>query len=64
MRYGMTFSQGDIVSVPASFSDGTGVKPRPVVIISNSQINDRYFDVIYCNVSTKKKNLPHEVVLT
>lgn len=57
----MKIKQRDIVLVPVKFSDQSGTKRRPVIIISNEDVNDRYLDVIYCMITSRKRNLPHEV---
>lgn len=35
----MNYSQGDVVLVPFPFSDNTGTKLRPAMIVSNSKVN-------------------------
>lgn len=51
----MRFEQGDIVQVPFPYSDLSGSKKRPVIIISNQKVN-KSMNVICCVISTK----PHK----
>jgi mRNA interferase MazF len=51
----MSYKQGDIVRIPFPFSDDTGSKPRPAVIISNSRVNNSY-DVIVAQITAKPRN--------
>lgn len=47
----MTFLQGDIVLIPFPFSDQSGSKPRPAIIISNRNVN-KTRDVILAQISS------------
>lgn len=55
------YDQRDIVLVPFPYSDLTGSKQRPVLIISNNKIN-KTEDRICCLITTKshKDDLPIE----
>src|SRR5690606_18878706 len=48
----MTLLQGDIVLVPFPFSDQSGSKPRPAIIISNSSVN-KTPDVILAQITSQ-----------
>ena len=51
MRGGMMYEQKDIVLIPFPYSDLTGFKQRPALIISNEKINKNQ-DRICCLVTT------------
>ncbi len=48
----MTLKQRDIVLVPFPFSDQTGKKVRPVIIVSNDKFNSTSEDTIVCAITT------------
>jgi mRNA interferase MazF len=48
----MPLSQGDVVLVPFPFTDQTGNKRRPAVIVSNRSINNSD-DVILAQITTQ-----------
>jgi mRNA interferase MazF len=47
----MNYDQGDIVKIPFPFSDDTGAKSRPAVIISNSKL-DCLNDLIFIQITS------------
>jgi len=49
------YSRGDIVLVPFDFSDRSGSKLRPAVVVSTDEYNDRSPDVL---VASLTGNLP------
>ncbi len=49
----MTLNQGDIVSVDFPFSDGSGVKRRPALIISTKRVN-KTGDVILMQITSRQ----------
>ncbi|MBY0435398.1 MAG: type II toxin-antitoxin system PemK/MazF family toxin [Cyclobacteriaceae bacterium] len=51
----MDINQGDIVAVDFPFSDGSGIKRRPALVISNDVIN-KTGDVVLMQVTSKFKN--------
>ena len=53
MRGGMMFNQKDIVLIPFPYSDLTGSKKRPALIVSNEKINKTQ-DRICCLVTTNQ----------
>jgi mRNA interferase MazF len=53
MRGGTVFEQRDIVLIPFPYSDLTGFKQRPALIISNKSLN-RGPDRICCLITSKK----------
>ena len=54
--------QGDLLLVPFPFSDQSGRKVRPVIVISNNEFNERSEDFIVVsvtsNISKDKYTLP------
>lgn len=62
MKYGTQFRQGDIVIVPFPFSDLSGTKQRPVLILSKTEYNDNCEDIITCGITTNKKDSRHIVL--
>lgn len=55
--------QRDIVLVPFPFSDQSGEKIRPALIISNDHFNRTSDDVIVCAVTSNFKFLEYSVIL-
>lgn len=51
MRDGTTYSQKDIVLIPFPYTDLTGYKQRPALIISNSKVNNSS-DCICCLITS------------
>ncbi len=50
---GIIYKQREIVLVPFPYSDLTGIKKRPVLIISNDFYNDLFEDVLVCVITSK-----------
>lgn len=48
----MPYNQGDVVVVPFPFTDQTGSKTRPAIVVSNGLVN-RSSDVILVQVTTQ-----------
>ncbi len=63
MTYGILFEQGDIVVVPFPFSDLSGFKQRPVLILSNDVYNSQSDDLVTCGITTHIKNVDYSIVL-
>ena len=59
----MTVRQRDLFLVPFPFSDQSGWKVRPVLIISNDNFNQSSEDIIVCAITLNIKNI-HSVVIT
>ena len=59
MKGGMMYKQGDIVLIPFLYTDLTGMKQRPALIISNESIN-KTEDRICCLITS---NEPLEGIL-
>jgi len=58
---GTTYEQGDIVLCDIPFSDSTGVKRRPVMILSVSTYNSRTADVIALAITSNLSNSDYSV---
>ncbi len=52
---GMMYNQGDIVLIPFPYTDLTGTKQRPALIISNEKINNTE-DRICCLITSQPSN--------
>ena len=57
------YNQGDIVIVPFTFTDLTGVKQRPALVISNNGYNQKNLDVIICGITSNLEDLNYSVIL-
>ena len=49
------YKQGDIVIIEYPFSDGTGGKVRPVLIVSNDTANATDKDMIFAKITTNQR---------
>ena len=56
-------NQSSIILVPFPFSDITGMKVRPAIIISNQEFN-RHEDVIICALTSSIKERPYSLIVT
>lgn len=63
MKSGIQFKQGEIVIVPFPFSDLSGTKQRPVLIISNNDYNNTCEDVITCGITSNKKESRYAIII-
>jgi len=52
MRYGIMYSQGDIVLIPIPFTYLSATKKRPVLIMSNSIYNTKTEDVLVVAITS------------
>jgi mRNA interferase MazF len=50
-----TYQQGDIVIIEYPYSDGTGGKVRPVIIVSNDTANATDRDMIFAKITTNQR---------
>jgi len=55
--------KGKIVLVPFPFTDLTGVKQRPALVISNNEYNQKNLDVIICGITSNLEDLNYSVVI-
>jgi mRNA-degrading endonuclease toxin of MazEF toxin-antitoxin module len=49
------YNRGEVVVVNVPFSDGSGSKPRPALIISDLSFHDTLPDVIICPISSQPR---------
>jgi mRNA interferase MazF len=56
MNDGMTAKQYDIVLLLYPFSDLTGAKRRPVIVLSNTNHNNTHQDIICCPLTSNPRN--------
>ena len=59
----MTYEPGDLVLVPFPFTDLTGSKRRPVLVLSSRAFNARTQDFIVCGVTSDLSNAAHSVLI-
>ena len=57
------YRQRDIVLVPFPFSNLSGQKVRPVLILSNDTYNRQSADVVVCGLTTSRRTVPHSVIV-
>jgi len=57
------YKQRDIVLVPFPFSDLSGRKVRPVLILSNDAYNQRSADVVVCGLTTNLRPVPYSIIV-
>jgi mRNA interferase MazF len=58
-----TYKQRDLVLVPFPFSDLSGQKVRPVLVLSNNRYNQKSADAVVCGITTNLKSAPYSVLL-
>src|SRR5687767_6972032 len=54
-----TFRRGDVVLVPFDFTDGSGTKWRPAVVVSDDRYNGAGPDVLIASITGNLAALPH-----
>jgi len=59
-----TYKQRDIALVPFPFSDLSGRKARPVLILSNDTYNQESADVLVCGLTTNLRRMPYSVIIS
>jgi len=57
------YEQGEIVIVPFPFSDLSGIKQRPVLILSKDIDNKISDDIITCGITSNLKNIKYSVFI-
>ncbi len=58
-----TYRQGDVLLVPYPFTDQSGSKRRPAVVLSGDAYNQAHPDVILAPITSQIKNTPDEASL-
>jgi mRNA interferase MazF len=59
-----TYKQGDVFLVPFPFTDQSGTKKRPAVVLSSSQYNQNHLDVILAPITSQISQIADEIRLT
>jgi len=58
-----TYKQRDIILVPFPFSNLSGQKVRPVLILSNDAYNQQSADVVVCGLTTNLRPAPYSIIV-
>jgi len=56
--------QKDLLLVPFPFSDQSGIKVRPVVVISNNEFNEKSEDVVVIGITSNISKDKYSLTLT
>ena len=64
MTSGILCKQGDIILVPFPFSDLSGTKQRPVLVLSNEEYNASSSDVLTCGITSNLTERKYAVFIT
>lgn len=57
------YRQRDIVLVPFPFSDLSGQKVRPVLVLSNDAYNQQSADVVVCGLTTNLRPASYSIII-
>lgn len=60
MKYGINYSQGEILFVPFPFTDLSSTKKRPVVVISK---NNSCSDIITCAITSNLRDTNNSLLI-
>ena len=60
---GTVFKQGEILIVPFPFSDLSGIKQRPVLVLSKTDYNKNTDDIITCGITSNLKDSKNSVLI-
>jgi mRNA interferase MazF len=63
MKSGTTLKQRDIVLLPFPYTDLSGSKKRPALVISSEKFNEKHADIICCAITSKKADDPEAVII-
>lgn len=55
--------QKEIILIPFPFSDQTGTKVRPALILSNNQFNESSEDILVCAITTNMKKNEYTIII-
>ncbi len=64
MSAGTGIEQRSIILVPFPFSDLTGAKKRPALVVSSSDFNIKNDDVICCLITSNPEDIEHSIKIT
>jgi len=60
---GINYEQRQIFSAPVKFSDNSGVKKRPILVLSNNKHNNENNDLICCPITSKNNYYGRDIGL-
>ena len=63
MTSGTVFEQGEILIVPFPFTNLSGMKQRPVLVLSTTDYNKQTEDLITCGITSYLKGAEHSVLI-
>ena len=63
MKSGIQFNQGDILIVPFPFSNLSGVRQRPVLVLSKINYLKECKDVVTCGITSNLKDSKYSVLV-
>lgn len=63
MKSGTVFEQGEILIVPFPFTDLSGIKQRPVLVISKTEDNKKSEDIITCGITSYLRDIKHSILI-
>lgn len=64
MMFIMNYNQGDIVLVKVIFSEGTGIKKRPALVISDKHYNNNRKEIIIAAITSNiERVLPGDIII-
>jgi mRNA interferase MazF len=52
--HGIMYKQREIILVPFPFSDLSGIKKRPVLVVSKDKFNELSRDIVVCVITSKE----------
>lgn len=55
----MPYRKGDVILVPVDFTDRSGVKLRPAVVVSGDDYNQQTPDIVIASITGNLAALPH-----
>ena len=63
MKSGTLFNQGDVIIVPFPFSNLTGVRQRPVLVLSKSAYSMECGDIVTCGITSNLKDSKYSILI-
>ena len=63
MKSGTKYKLGDVVIVPFPFTDLSGTRQRPVLVISNNHHNQTTEDIVVCGITSNITEQEYSVII-
>ena len=63
MKSGVVFNQGEIIIVPFPFSNLSGVRQRPVLVLSKTDYLKECEDIITCGITSNLKDSRYSLLI-